>query len=163
MSNEIFKANPELDLCYQTSDGEAFFTPNAAENHAKSLKKKEVKTLYRSDYEDLDELDEDYEDSDELDESTDKLWNKLKGILVTGAEIVQPETVVTTDPFDPETFPNRVLTDTVPNEPEAPEQPETPAETEATEAGDQPQAPAEPEAPVVTEETKSGAAKNQKK
>lgn len=104
MKNEIFKANPNLDLYYQTSDGEPFFTENAAHNHAKGLKNKSVTPVYRSDAEESDE-------EDSTDDNANEIFEKFKEIIVKGAEIVKPSlTVVNTDPFDPATFPNRVLT-----------------------------------------------------
>ena len=50
MKNEIFKANPQLDCYFETTDGECFFTDNAAKDHAKSLTEKTVKTHHKSDY-----------------------------------------------------------------------------------------------------------------
>ena len=50
MKNEIFKANPQLDCYFETTDGECFFTDNAAKDHAKSLAVKTVKTHHKSDY-----------------------------------------------------------------------------------------------------------------
>ena len=46
MKNEIFKANPNLDCYFETTDGECFFTENAAEAHSKTLKDKKVKAVY---------------------------------------------------------------------------------------------------------------------
>lgn len=43
MSKEIFEENPSLDTVYQTSDENYFYSQNAAENHAKTLKDKTVK------------------------------------------------------------------------------------------------------------------------
>ena len=40
--NPVFEANPRLDCYFETADGGAFFTENAANNHAKSLKDKTV-------------------------------------------------------------------------------------------------------------------------
>ncbi len=40
--DNVFAAHPKLDVYYKTSDGAAFFTPNAAENHAKTLENKKV-------------------------------------------------------------------------------------------------------------------------
>jgi hypothetical protein len=42
VNNDPFKMYPNLDVYYQTSDGTAFFTQNAAENHAKTLENKTV-------------------------------------------------------------------------------------------------------------------------
>ena len=50
MKNEIFQANPKLDCYFKTSDGECFFTENAAKDHARSLTEKTVETLHRFDY-----------------------------------------------------------------------------------------------------------------
>lgn len=46
--NKIFKNNPELKEFYQTSDGQAFFTENAAKLHAKTLKNKSVFLVEKS-------------------------------------------------------------------------------------------------------------------
>ena len=40
--NPVFEANPSLDCYFETADGGAFFTENAANNHAKTLKDKTV-------------------------------------------------------------------------------------------------------------------------
>ena len=40
--NPVFEANPSLDCYFETTDGEAFFTENAANNHALSLKDRTV-------------------------------------------------------------------------------------------------------------------------
>lgn len=46
---KIFDENPNLDEVYETTDGNQFFTRNAAENHAKTLKAKTVKRIVRPD------------------------------------------------------------------------------------------------------------------
>jgi predicted DNA-binding WGR domain protein len=46
MKNPIFEANPSLDCYFETSDGSCFFTENAAESHAQTLKNKKVKSVY---------------------------------------------------------------------------------------------------------------------
>lgn len=46
--NKIFKNNPELKEFYQTCDGQAFFTENAAKLHAKTLKNKSVVLVQKS-------------------------------------------------------------------------------------------------------------------
>lgn len=46
---KIFEENPNLDEVYQTADENLFFTRNAAENHAKTLKAKNVKRIVRPD------------------------------------------------------------------------------------------------------------------
>lgn len=43
--NEIFEAHPKLDCYFETSDGSCFYTENAAEAHAKTLKDKKVKSV----------------------------------------------------------------------------------------------------------------------
>lgn len=48
MSKDIFSNNPTLDLYYKTSDGNAFFTKNAAHNHAKTLEDKSVKKVTKT-------------------------------------------------------------------------------------------------------------------
>lgn len=160
MKNEIFKANPNLDLYYQTSDGEPFFTENAAHNHAKSLKNKSVTPVYRSDAEESDE-------EDSTDQKANEIFEKFKEIIVKGAEIVKPSlTVVNTDPFDPATFPNRVLTTeqtapVVTTEPVETKEPVVTTEPVTTEP-----ATTAPDAPVKTEakeETKTVEAKTTKK
>lgn len=45
--NKIFQNNPQLDVYFETSDGTPFYTENAAKNHAKDLKDKEVKRIER--------------------------------------------------------------------------------------------------------------------
>jgi hypothetical protein len=45
--DHVFATNPRLDVYYKTSDGVAFYTRNAAENHAAGLKDKTVKTITR--------------------------------------------------------------------------------------------------------------------
>lgn len=44
---KVFKDNPNLDLCYETSDKKCFYLENDAINHAKSLKNKKVVRLTR--------------------------------------------------------------------------------------------------------------------
>ena len=85
MKNEIFKANPQLDCYFETTDGECFFTDNAAKDHAKSLADKTVKTHHKSDYvEPTQEVEEVVEPTEPVEE-----------IEVT-AEIVEP-----TEPVEP--------------------------------------------------------------
>ena len=85
MKNEIFKANPQLDCYFETTDGECFFTDNAAKDHAKSLADKTVKTHHKSDYvEPTEEVEEVVEPTEPVEE-----------IEVT-AEIVEP-----TEPVEP--------------------------------------------------------------
>ena len=45
MSNKIFKQHPELKEAFVTVDGEAFYTRNMAENHARTLTSKEIKRV----------------------------------------------------------------------------------------------------------------------
>lgn len=47
----FFNNNPEVDIAYQTTDGIVFYLKNDAENHAKTLDKKNrsIKTLNASD------------------------------------------------------------------------------------------------------------------
>lgn len=45
---EIFKANPNMDCFFETTDGNAFYTESAAKNHAKTLKDKKVTKHTRS-------------------------------------------------------------------------------------------------------------------
>ena len=79
MKNEIFKANPQLDCYFETTDDECFFTDNAAKDHAKSLANKTVKTHHKSDYvEPTQEVEEVVEPTEPVEE-----------IEVT-AEIVEP-------------------------------------------------------------------------
>lgn len=51
MAKDIFETNKELDVCYKTSDGIAFYTPHHAETHAKTLKNKKVVKHTRDEYE----------------------------------------------------------------------------------------------------------------
>lgn len=55
MKKLIFKANPSLDCYFETSDGNAFYTENAAKSYAKDLDDKKVKTIYKEDFADDDE------------------------------------------------------------------------------------------------------------
>lgn len=50
MAKHIFETNPNLDVIYTTSDGVNFFTPNNAENYAKTLKNKKVDKVTRAAY-----------------------------------------------------------------------------------------------------------------
>jgi hypothetical protein len=45
---EIFEQNPDLKEVFQTTDGEFFYTENAAKNHARSLEDKTVEHLKRT-------------------------------------------------------------------------------------------------------------------
>lgn len=47
MTQDIFKTNPQLEVAYQTSDKQCFYTECDARNHAKTLEVKSVKTLTR--------------------------------------------------------------------------------------------------------------------
>ena len=105
MKNEIFKANPQLDCYFETTDGECFFTENAAKDHAKSLADKTVKTHHKSDYveptEEVDQVVEPTEPVEETDEPTEEVeevvepTEPVEEIEVT-AEIVEP-----TEPVEP--------------------------------------------------------------
>ncbi len=105
MKNEIFKANPQLDCYFETTDGECFFTDNAAKDHAKSLADKTVKTHHKSDYveptEEVEEVVEPTEPVEETDEPTEEVeevvepTEPVEEIEVT-AEIVEP-----TEPVEP--------------------------------------------------------------
>ena len=44
----IFNDNPNLDVAYKTADGKYFYTENGAQNHALTLKNKEVKKVVRT-------------------------------------------------------------------------------------------------------------------
>lgn len=46
--DKVFKNHPNLKVYYKTADGVAFYTENAAQLHAKSLEKKEIKAVFRS-------------------------------------------------------------------------------------------------------------------
>lgn len=46
-TDKIFKQNPELSEYFQTSDGQAFYTAEAARMHAKSLADKSVKHVVK--------------------------------------------------------------------------------------------------------------------
>ena len=105
MKNEIFKANPQLDCYFETTDGECFFTENAAKNHAGSLANKTVKSHHKSDYveptEEVEEVVEPTEPVEETDEPTQEVEEVVEPtepvveIEVT-AEIVEP-----TEPVEP--------------------------------------------------------------
>ena len=46
-TDSVFKRHPKLTTIFQTNDGFLFFTLNAAQNHAKTLEKKSIKTIDR--------------------------------------------------------------------------------------------------------------------
>ncbi|MBF2708778.1 hypothetical protein [Flavobacterium soyangense] len=46
MSKEIFEQNPSLEKVFVTSDGQAFYNENDANNYAKNLELKTVETVY---------------------------------------------------------------------------------------------------------------------
>lgn len=47
--SDLFKQYPEMSEYYQTSDGTPFFKEETANTHARTLKDKRVKTVYRPD------------------------------------------------------------------------------------------------------------------
>lgn len=102
MKNEIFKANPQLDCYFETTDGECFFTDNAAKDHAKSLAVKTVKTHHKSDYveptEEVEEVVEPTEPVEETDEPTQEAVEPVQPVeeIEVTAEIVEP-----TEPVEP--------------------------------------------------------------
>ena len=108
MKNEIFKANPQLDCYFETTDGECFFTENAAKDHAKSLADKTVKTHHKSDYveptEEVEEVVEPTEPVEETDEPTQEVAETVQPVeeIEVTAEIVEPtepvETVASVEP-----------------------------------------------------------------
>lgn len=75
----IFNDNPNLDVAYKTADGKYFYTENGAQNHALSLKNKEVKKVVRT------------EEATETEE--------VKNEVATETE--EPQTVVTVEPSEP--------------------------------------------------------------
>lgn len=77
--DSIFKDNPGLDVAYKTADGKYFYTENGAQNHALTLKNKEVKKVVRTE------------------DATEK--EKVKNEVVT--ETQKPQTVETTEPLEP--------------------------------------------------------------
>ena len=98
MKNEIFKANPQLDCYFETTDGECFFTDNAAKDHAKSLADKTVKTHHKSDYvEPTQEVDEDVEPTEPV-EPTQEVAEPVQPVeeIEVTAKIVEP-----TEPVEP--------------------------------------------------------------
>ena len=104
MKNEIFKANPQLDCYFETTDGECFFTDNAAKDHAKSLADKTVKTHHKSDYvEPTEEVEEVVEPTEPVEPTEEVVeveevvepTEPIEEIEVT-AEIVEP-----TEPVEP--------------------------------------------------------------
>jgi hypothetical protein len=69
---------------FTTSDGTEFYTPNAAFNHAKTLKDKKVVSPGEAIIEvDINEIDV---DAEVLVSTTDQLWEKSKNILVEGSK-----------------------------------------------------------------------------
>ena len=75
----IFNDNPNLDVAYKTADGKYFYTENGAQNHALTLKNKEVKKVVRTE------------------EATEKV--EVKNEVVTKTE--EPQTVTTAEPSEP--------------------------------------------------------------
>ena len=75
----IFNDNPNLDVAYKTADGKYFYTENGAQNHAFTLKNKEVKKVVRT------------EEATEIGE--------VKKEIVTQTE--EPQTVVAAEPSEP--------------------------------------------------------------
>lgn len=75
----IFNDNPNLDVAYKTADGKYFYTENGAQNHAQTLKNKEVKKVVCT------------EDATEKEE--------VKNEVVT--EKQKPQTVETIEPSEP--------------------------------------------------------------
>lgn len=53
--SDLFKQYPEMSEYYQTSDGTPFFKEETANTHARTLKDKRVKTVYRPDENENDE------------------------------------------------------------------------------------------------------------
>lgn len=90
MKNEIFQANPKLDCYFKTSDGESFFTENAAKDHARSLTEKTVETLHRFDY---------VEPNEEVVEPSEPIASEMKIVSDDTQNTSEPvEPVVTTEP-----------------------------------------------------------------
>jgi len=75
----IFNDNPNLDVAYKTADGKYFYTENGAQNHAQTLKNKEVKKVVRTE------------------EATEK--EDVKNEVITETQKLQ--TVVTAEPSEP--------------------------------------------------------------
>ena len=75
----IFNDNPNLDVAYKTADGKYFYTENGAQNHAQTLKNKEVKKVVRTE------------------ETTEK--EEVKNEIVTETE--EPQTIVAAEPSEP--------------------------------------------------------------
>lgn len=75
----IFNDNPNLDVAYKTADGKYFYTENGAQNHAQTLKNKEVKKVVRTE------------------ETTEK--EEVKNEVVTETE--EPQTIVAAEPSEP--------------------------------------------------------------
>lgn len=59
MSKEIFKNNPELKEAFITVDGTPFYSRNAAENHARTLKSREITRITNPSISQVDALDMD--------------------------------------------------------------------------------------------------------
>lgn len=79
----IFNDNPNLDVAYKTADGKYFYTENGAQNHALTLKNKEVKKVVRTE------------------EATEQ--EEVKNEVATETE--EPQTLVTTEPSEPSETP----------------------------------------------------------
>ena len=106
MKNKIFKANPQLDFYFETTDGECFFTENAAKDHARSLTEKAITTHNKSDYSGTDS-------ADETDESA--------VLTIVSEEVIEP--VVPAEPTTPVEqikFIDEVIEPVVPTEPITP-------------------------------------------
>ncbi len=69
---QVFKDNPNLDVCYQTADGKCFFLESDAVNHGKGLKDKKVKKLERL------ESQEPRTENQESAKGTDEMPTKVK-------------------------------------------------------------------------------------
>lgn len=91
MKNEIFEANPKLDCYYETADGNAFFTENAAKAHAKDLNDKTVKTRHRVEL---------VEKTQETEKEVKIVEKEVEDIEVI-AEIVEPIEPVTEEKNQP--------------------------------------------------------------
>ncbi len=100
MKNEIFKANPQLDCYFETTDGECFYTENAAKDHAKSLADKTVTPYHKSNYvvvDSTEEVDEVVEPTEPV-EPTQEVAEPVQPVeeIEVTAEIVEP-----TEPVEP--------------------------------------------------------------
>jgi hypothetical protein len=92
--NLIFEANPSLDCFYETTDSSCFFTENAAEAHAKTLKDKKVNFVHKS------------SSTTETEQVNDPSESELAKQIEVVAEVLEPTApLVETEKVEPNVVP----------------------------------------------------------